>query len=57
MPTASDFEPSDPHTVGPMPGCRWADDDGAGAVAEQERDERSVGSTTSLSFSAPMTRA
>ena len=37
LPDRSDWSPSEPQTVGPMPGVVGrADDDGAGAVAEDE---------------------
>ena len=45
MPTASHFEPSEPQTVGRDAGdVARADDGGAGAVAQQERDRAVVGS-------------
>ncbi len=58
MPTASAFEPSEPHTVAADAGLvARADDRGAGAVAEQERDRAVGGVDDSESFSAPTTSA
>ncbi len=53
MPTASAFEPSEPHTVGPMPGVSLGPITTAPAPSPSRNEMlRSVGSTTSLSFSA-----
>ncbi len=57
MPTASQLEPSEPHTVGEMPGVSLGPTIAAPAPSPSRNEmERSVGSTMSDSFSAPTTR-
>lgn len=56
MPMASHFEPSEPQMVGAMPGKSLGPITAAPAPSPSRNEiERSVGSTTSLSFSAPTT--
>jgi len=56
MPTASALDPSEPQTVGPMPGVSLGPMIAAPAPSPSRNEiVRSVGSTMSLSFSAPTT--
>ena len=56
MPTASALDPSDPQMVGPMPGVSLGPITTAPAPSPSRNEMlRSVGSTMSLSFSAPTT--
>jgi hypothetical protein len=58
MPTAAAFEPSEPQTGAAMPGNSLGPMTTAPAPSPRRKEmERSVGSTTSDSFSAPMTSA
>ena len=58
MPTAPAFEPSEPQIVRAIPGKSLGPMTTAPAPSPRRNEiERSVGSTTSESFSAPMTSA
>ena len=57
MPTASHLDPSEPHWVGPIPTISLGPTTAAPAPSPSRKEIlRSVGSTMSLSFSAPTTK-